>query len=77
MEVNLLDALTHSDTNISSNERIASIASGAALLAYGLQRRGILGLGAVLLSAALWDRGIRGHCAVSEMMGRNTVETHF
>ena len=77
MEVNLLHALTHSDTNISSNERIASIASGAALLAYGLQRRGILGLGAVLLSAALCDRGIRGHCAVSEILGRNTAESHF
>jgi uncharacterized membrane protein len=75
METNFLDALISSERNISSNERIVSLASGAALLGYGLYRRGVLGFGAILVSAALWDRGIRGHCAVSEILGRNTAES--
>jgi uncharacterized membrane protein len=61
-------------TNISSNERIVSLASGAVLLGYGLYRRDTLGVASILLSAALWDRGITGHCAVYAMMGRNSAE---
>lgn len=73
MAANLREALTSSEQNISVNERIISLLSGAALLGYGMYKRNAAAVGSLLVSAALLDRGIRGHCAISEMIGRNTA----
>jgi uncharacterized membrane protein len=75
MAANLREALTSSEQNISVNERILSLLSGAALFGYGMYKRNATAVGSLLISAALLDRGIRGHCAVSEMIGRNTADS--
>ena len=71
--MNLPEALTSSEQNISNNERLLSFLSGTALLGYGLYKRNAAAVASVLFSAALLDRAIRGHCAISQMIGRNTA----
>ncbi len=71
--MNLQNALTSSEQNISYRERLFSLLSGTVLLGYSLYKRSPAALGSVLLSVALFDRAIRGHCAISQMMGRNTA----
>ena len=59
-------------TNVPQNERVASVAAGAALIAVALWRRSwstlLLGLG----GAALIHRGTTGHCHLYERLGINS-----
>ena len=60
-------------TNVGRTERIASMAGGGLLAAYGLKRGG---LGGILLAAgavALVQRGVTGHCSVYQSLGVNTA----
>lgn len=58
--------------NITDTERIGSAAAGAALVAYGLKRRGWSGVISALSGAALLYRGATGYCQLSNSIGRNT-----
>jgi hypothetical protein len=71
---NIREALTSTEPNISSDERIVSVACGAALLFYGLAKHNAAGLLPILVSAMLLDRGVTGHCAISSILDRNTRE---
>ena len=59
-------------TNVPNNERIGSIAAGAALIGLAIWKRN---LGTLLLAAggaALLNRGISGHCHVYQKLGINS-----
>ncbi len=64
--------LTSERANITDTERVGSATLGAALVAYGLQRRDWLGAISALGGAALLYRGATGYCQVSDSLGRNT-----
>lgn len=64
--------LTSDRANVNDRERVGSVAVGAALLAYGLKRRGVLGAISGITGAAMLYRGTTGHCAVYDSIGRNT-----
>ncbi|HEX6324219.1 MAG TPA: SRPBCC family protein [Vicinamibacterales bacterium] len=67
-----LPDLTSEHANITDTERIGSAAAGAALVAYGLKRRGWTGVVSALSGAALLYRGTTGYCQLSNSIGRNT-----
>ncbi|CAN5174407.1 hypothetical protein BH11BAC6_BH11BAC6_09160 [soil metagenome] len=71
---NLIDILT-GDVNISRNERIISVAGGAALVILGLavMKKKAYSWAELATGAALIARGISGHCPVSAAMNRNTA----
>lgn len=50
------------EVNVHRSERTASSAVGAALVAFGGLRRGLVGLGIGLLGGMLMQRGATGHC---------------
>lgn len=60
------------DKNVSSPERMASIAAGAGIVAYGVSRRSLGGLLVALLGGALIQRGASGHCMLYEQLGINS-----
>lgn len=64
--------LTSERANITDRERVGSATLGAALVAYGLQRRDWLGALSAVGGAALLYRGATGYCQVSDSLGRNT-----
>ncbi|MDC0742889.1 YgaP-like transmembrane domain [Polyangium mundeleinium] len=60
--------------NVGPSERVLSAALGGGLVAWGLWRRGALGLLAGAVGGALAHRGVRGHCpayAALDMSSRN------
>jgi uncharacterized membrane protein len=59
--------------NLSQAERIASAIGGAALFAYGVQKRSLPGLGLAALGGALFYRGLTGHCHAYRALGVNTA----
>lgn len=59
-------------TNVPANERIGSIAAGAALLGLALWRRSWATLPLALGGAALIHRGATGHCHLYEKLGINS-----
>ena len=61
------------DTNVSEQERIASMVGGAALAAFGLMRRDRSSLGFAVLGGALLWRGYSGHCDIYQALGMNTA----
>jgi uncharacterized membrane protein len=67
-EKSLSTILTNTQTNVGTNERIASIVSGGALLAYGLKRRDTLGIALSILGGGLALRGTTGHCQVYDAL---------
>ena len=71
-ENSLINTFTTTDTNVGTNERLASIVGGAGLIAYGISRKD--GLGAILgiLGGGLAFRGATGHCQVYESLGMNS-----
>jgi uncharacterized membrane protein len=60
------------DTNISERERLASLASGASLVAFGLTKRNPAGFALAALGGGLLWRGATGHCEVYHALGINT-----
>lgn len=69
--------LPSDDINLTSTERAISIAAAAALLGYGIYRRGLLGYGAMGLAGLLWARGRSGHSTVLAALGRKNLEMRF
>ena len=61
--------LTNTQTNISTNERIASTVGGGALVAYGLKRGDTLGIIASILGGGIFLRGATGHCQLYDALG--------
>ena len=62
-------ARARDDVNVNAAERVASVAAGGALAAYGLRRKDLTGLLLGLVGGALLERGVTGRCAVYEAMG--------
>lgn len=60
------------DINVTSPERIGSVAAGAGLLLYGASRKSFSGLLLALVGGALIRRGATGHCALYEKLGVNS-----
>ena len=71
-ETDGMRTLPFEHANITDTERIGSAAAGAALVAYGLKRRGLPGVISALSGAALLYRGTTGYCQLSNSLGRNT-----
>ncbi|MBC7899353.1 MAG: DUF2892 domain-containing protein [Saprospiraceae bacterium] len=70
-EINTKDKNSGS-TNIGNVERIASAASGGALIAYGLKRSDITGALLTAAGAVLAVRGATGHSQIYDALGVNT-----
>lgn len=58
--------------NVTSPERVGSVAAGAGLLLYGASRRSVPGLLLALLGGALIRRGVTGHCETYQKLGINS-----
>ena len=58
--------------NVTQPERIASVAAGAGLAAWGLSRRSLGGVLIALLGGALIRRGATGHCELYHNLGINS-----
>src|SRR5581483_729658 len=59
--------------NISESERIVSAVGGAAMVALGLSKRGILGWFSATLGSALLFRGVSGNCQLYEALDISTA----
>ena len=60
--------------NVSQPERLESIIGGGSLLAFGLQKRSLPGLGLAALGGALMYRGVTGHCNFYQTLGINSAK---
>ncbi|HVK65048.1 MAG TPA: YgaP-like transmembrane domain [Polyangium sp.] len=58
--------------NVGPSERVVSTALGGGLVAWGLWRRGALGLLAGAVGGALAHRGVRGHCPAYAALGMSS-----
>jgi uncharacterized membrane protein len=58
--------------NVANPERVGSVALGAALITYGVRRRGPAGVIAALLGGAFVHRGTTGNCVVYRAIGVST-----
>lgn len=58
--------------NVTSPERIGSVAAGAGLVLYGASRRSFPGLLLALVGGAFIRRGITGHCEAYQKLGINS-----
>lgn len=74
-EKSLTNILTNTQTNVGNTERIASIAGGGALVAYGLKRGDTLGVILSLLGGGLALRGATGHCQLYDALDFDTSES--
>ena len=63
---------SHAGVNVGETERLISGLGGATLLAIGLSRGSLGGVGLAILGGALLYRGATGHCAMYEAMGADT-----
>lgn len=60
--------------NVNAVERVASLAAGSALAAYGFRRRDLSGLVLGLVGGALLERGVTGRCAVYGALGLTSAD---
>ena len=58
--------------NVGGTERFLSVVSGAALAAYGIQKKSWGGMSLALAGGALIWRGVSGYCLASQAFGINT-----
>ena len=65
--------LTDTSQNVNNVERIASVAAGGALLAYGLKHGGVGGTILSVLGGQMLLRGTTGHCHMYDALGVNTA----
>jgi uncharacterized membrane protein len=61
--------------NVGRAERAASVAIGAALLSYGIRKKGIVGGAAGFLSLAFLRRGVTGFCYTYQTLGIRTSDS--
>lgn len=61
--------------NVAQPERVASVALGAALIAYGLRRRDPSGIAAAVIGGAFVHRGATGDCPVYRALGVGTGDS--
>lgn len=59
--------------NVAGSERLASLAGGGILAAYGLSRRSTAGLLLAAIGGALAYRGVTGHCHLYDALGIDTA----
>ena len=69
----LTNFVTDTSKNVNNVERIASVAAGGALLAYGLKHGGIGGTLLSVLGGGMLLRGTTGHCHTYDALGVNTA----
>jgi uncharacterized membrane protein len=60
--------------NVASSERLASLAGGGLLAAYGLSRNSFTGLGLAAIGGGLLYRGFTGHCHTYHWLGIDTAQ---
>lgn len=63
-----------SHANVGTRERIASIAGGALVAAYGLKRFSVGGMALIAAGGALLVRGLSGFCPLNAAIGRDSSE---
>ena len=63
----------HNFGNVAQSERLASVIGGGTLLAVGLSKRSLPGLGMAAIGGALLYRGASGHCEMYHALGMNTL----
>lgn len=61
-------------TNVHKVERLISILSGAALIAYGLKKGGLSGIALAITGGGLAFRGTTGHCPVYQSLDLSTAK---
>jgi uncharacterized membrane protein len=71
-EKTVVEFLTDKTKNVSDTERAISAACGAALIAYGIQRKDWLGALLSVAGGALALRGATGHCQVYDALDVDT-----
>ena len=71
-ERSLTNFLTDTSQNINTPERVASMAAGGALVAFGLKSGGVSGALMTLLGGGMLVRGTTGHCHVYDAIGVDT-----
>lgn len=59
-------------TNVGDVERVISALSGVAMIARGLRKRSLLGMGLAVFGAGAIYRGVSGECALYKALGINT-----
>ena len=64
------------DTNVGTQERTASVVTGALVALLGMRRGGFAGALMTLAGGGLIMRGMSGHCPGYATLGMNTAETH-
>jgi uncharacterized membrane protein len=67
--------ITDTSPNINTTERVASIAAGGALVAFGLKQGGTAGTLMSVLGGGMLLRGTSGHCHVYDALGVDTNDT--
>lgn len=65
--------LTDTSQNVNNVERIASLAAGGAMVAYGLKHGGAGGVLLSIIGGEMLFRGATGHCYVYDAAGINTA----
>jgi uncharacterized membrane protein len=61
------------EINVAMNERMISLATGAALVLLGVRRRSTLGALLAIAGGSLMHRATTGHCVVYAAIGKNTA----
>lgn len=69
--------LTDTSQNVSNSERVASVAAGAGLVAYGIKRSDWLGAFLSLIGGTLALRGATGHCQIYDALDVDTSDKSF
>jgi uncharacterized membrane protein len=62
-----------SGINVGQNERVLSLAGGAALSIFALARRGFISIPMLLMGAAMLYRGLTGNDPLYRLLGQNTA----
>lgn len=70
----LTDFLTNLEPNVGTPERVLSSIGGGLLLAYGLNRGGVLGVLLSLAGGGLALRGVTGHCHAYDALDIDTSD---
>ncbi len=68
------EILTDTSTNVGNTERVASVTTGGALVAYGIKRKDWIGVLLSVAGGALALRGATGHCQVYDALNIDTNE---
>ena len=64
------------ETNVGTQERTASVVTGALAALFGMRRGGFTGALMTLAGGGLIMRGLSGHCPGYQALGMNTAESY-